>query len=50
MEKIIAKEVNPAYVDFSFYFYDECLTSVSRENCAVYIIQGDRESYDRFNM
>jgi len=28
MKKIIAKEVNPAYVDFSFYFYDDGLKSV----------------------
>ena len=50
MEKIIAKEVNPAYVDFSFYFYDDSLKSVSGENCAVYIIPGDRRRYGGFNL
>jgi hypothetical protein len=50
MEKIIAKEVNPAYVDFSLYFYDDSLKSVSGENCAVYIVPGDRERYGGFNM
>ena len=50
MEKIIAKEVNPAYVDFSFYFYDDSLKSVSGENCAVYIVPGNRERYGGFNM
>jgi len=50
MEKIIAKEVNPAYVDFSLYFYDDSLKSVSGENCAVYIVPGNRERYGGFNM
>lgn len=50
MKKIIAKEVNPAYVDFSFYFYDDSLKSVSGENCAVYIVPGNRERYGGFNM
>jgi hypothetical protein len=50
MKKIIAKEVNPAYVDFSFYFYDDSLKSVSGENCAVYIIPGDRRRYGGFNL
>ena len=50
MEKIIAKEVNPAYVDFSLYFYDDSLKSVSGENCAVYIIPGDRRRYGGFNL
>ena len=50
MKKIIAKEVNPAYVDFSFYFYDDSLKSVSDENCAVYIIPGDRRRYGGFNL
>lgn len=43
MKKIIAKEVNPAHVDFSFYFDDDGLKSVGGENCAVYI-PGDRWS------
>ena len=47
MRKIIAKEVNPAHVDFSFYFEDEGLTNKSGENCAVYI-PGDRW-HDGFN-
>jgi hypothetical protein len=50
MEKIIAKEVNPAYVDFSLYFYDDSLKSVSGENCAVYIVPGDRRRYGGFNL
>ena len=50
MKKIIAKEVNPAYVDFSLYFYDDSLKSVSGENCAVYIVPGDRKRYGGFNM
>jgi hypothetical protein len=50
MKKIIAKEVNPAYVDFSFYFYDDSLKSVSGENCAVYIVPGDRRRYGGFNL
>jgi len=48
MKKIIAKEVNPAYVDFSYYFDDDGLKSVGGENCAVYIIPADRRS--GFNM
>jgi hypothetical protein len=43
MKKIIAKEVNPAHVDFSFYFDDDGLKSVGGENCAVYI-PGNRRS------
>ncbi len=46
--KIIAKEVNPAYVDFSYYFDDDGLKSVGGENCAVYIISADGRS--GFNM
>jgi hypothetical protein len=49
MKKIIAKEVNPAHVDFSFYF-DDGLKSISGENCAVYIIPADRRRYSGFNM
>jgi hypothetical protein len=47
MENIIAKEVNPAHVDFSFYFDDDGLKSIGGENCAVYI-PGDRW-HDGFN-
>lgn len=47
MKKIIAKEVNPAHVDFSYYFEDDSLKSISGENCAVYI-PGDRW-HDGFN-
>ena len=50
MKKIIAKEVNPSNVDFSFYFDDDGLKSVGGENCAVYIVPADRRRYDGFNM
>ena len=50
MKKIIAKEVNPRYVDFSYYFDNDGLKSVGGENCAVYIVPGDRERYGGFNM
>lgn len=50
MKKIIAKEVNPAHVDFSFYFDDDGLKSVGGKNCAVYIVPADRRRYDGFNM
>jgi hypothetical protein len=50
MEKIIAKEVNPAHVDFSYYFDDDGLKSIGGENCAVYIVSGDRRKYNGFNM
>ena len=49
MKKIVAKEVNPAHVDFSFYFDDDSLKSAGGENCAVYIVPGDRRRYG-FNM
>src|SRR5690606_6762707 len=44
MKKIIAKEVNPDFVDFSLYFDDDGLKSIGGENCAVYIISADRRS------
>jgi hypothetical protein len=50
MKKIIAKEVNPAHVDFSYYFDDDGLRSVAGENCAVYIVPADRRRYSGFNM
>ena len=50
MKKIIAKEVNPAHVDFSFYFDDDGLKSVGGENCAVYIVPADRRRNSGFNM
>ena len=50
MKKIITKEVNPRYVDFSYYFDDDGLKSISGENCAVYIIPADRRRYNGFNM
>jgi len=50
MKKIIAKEVNPSYVDFSYYFDDDGLKSAGGENCAVYIVPGDRRRYSGFNM
>lgn len=50
MKKIIAKEVNPTHVDFSFYFDDDGLKSISGENCAVYIIPADRRRYSGFNL
>lgn len=50
MKKIIAKEVNPSHVDFSFYFEDDSLKSNSGENCAVYIIPADRSRNSGFNL
>ncbi len=50
MRKIIAKEVNPAHVDFSFYFDDDGLKSIGGENCAVYIVPADRRRNGGFNM
>jgi len=50
MRKIIAKEVNPAHVDFSFYFDDDGLKSIGGENCAVYIVPADRRRNSGFNM
>jgi len=50
MKKIVAKEVNPAHVDFSFYFDDDSLKSAGGENCAVYIVPADRRRYSGFNM
>ena len=50
MKKIIAKEVNPARVDFSFYFDDDGLKNVGGENCAVYIIPADRRRHSGFNL
>ena len=50
MKKIIAKEVNPSHVNFSFYFEDEGLTNKGGENCAVYIVPADRRRYFGFNM
>ncbi len=44
MKKIIAREVNPAHVDFEFYFDGDCFTNEGGENCAVYI-PGDRNHY-----
>lgn len=41
---IIAREVNPGYVDFRFYFDDEGMTSKGGKNCACYI-PGDRDHY-----
>ena len=49
MKKIVAKEVNPAHVNFSFYFDDDSLKSAGGENCAVYIVPGDRRD-GGFNM
>lgn len=50
MEKIIAKEVNPALIDFSYYFDDDGLKSVGGENCAVYIVPADSRRYGGFNL
>ena len=47
MKKIIAREVNPRYVDFSYYFDDDGLKSIGGENCAVYIIVN--EGYGRIS-
>ena len=49
-KKIIAKELHPSHVDFSFYFDDDGLKSISGENCAVYIVPADRLWYAGFNM
>ena len=50
MKKIIAKEVNPSHVDFSFYFDDDGLKGVDDENYTVYIVPADRKRYFGFNM
>ena len=50
MKKITAKEVNPAHVDFSYYFDDDGLKSVGGENCAVYIVPADERKNTGFNM
>ena len=50
MKKIIAKEVNPSHIDFSYYFDDDGLKSVGGKNCAVYIVSGDRKRYSGFNI
>ena len=50
MKKIIAKEVNPIHVNFSYYFDDEGLTSIGGKNCAVYIVPANRRAYSGFNM
>jgi len=50
MNKIVAKEVNPAHVDFSYYFDNDGLKSIGGENCAVYIVPADRRRYNGFNM
>jgi len=50
MKKIIAKEVNPRYVDFSYYFDDDSLKGVGDENSIVYIVSGDKRRYGGFNM
>lgn len=39
---IIAREVNPSYVDFSSYFDDDGLTNKGGDNCACYIVQNER--------
>lgn len=50
MKKIIAKELNPSHVDFSFYFDNDGLKSIGGENCAVYIVPADRRRNSGFNM
>jgi hypothetical protein len=45
MKKIVAREINPSYVDFSYYFDNDGLKSIGGENCAVYIVPGDRRRY-----
>mgnify|MGYP000844872455 CR=1 FL=1 len=50
MKKIIAREVNPAHVDFSYYFDDDGLKSIGGKNCAVYIIPANRGRYSGFNL
>ena len=50
MQKIIAKEVHPALIDFSYYFDDDGLKSVGGENCAIYIVPADSRRYGGFNL
>lgn len=50
MKKIIAKEVNPIHVNFSYYFDDDGLKSIGGENCTVYIVPADRRRNSGFNM
>lgn len=50
MRKIVAKEVNPAHVDFRHYFDDDGLKGISDENCAVYIVPANRRRNVGFNM
>lgn len=50
MKKIVAKEVNPAYVDFRHYFDDDELKGINDKNCTVYIIPAGRRRYSGFNL
>jgi len=40
--EIIAREVNPSHIDFSIYFDDDGLRSISGKNCACYILGSRR--------
>ena len=44
MRKIIAKEVAPYDIDFSYYFDSDSFTNASGKNCACYI-PGNRDSH-----
>ena len=51
MRKIVAKEVNPAHVDFRHYFDDDRLKGIiDDENCAVYIVSANGRRNACFNM
>lgn len=50
MRKIVAKEVNPAHVDFRHYFDDDGLKGIDDENCIVYIVPANRRRYNGFNL
>jgi hypothetical protein len=50
MKKIIAKEVNPAHIDFRHYFDDDGLKGIGDENCTVYIVPASRRRNSGFNM
>jgi hypothetical protein len=50
MKKVVAKEVSPRLVDFSYYFDDDGLKSAGGENCAVYIVPPRRRRSSGFNM
>lgn len=50
MSKIIAREVPPECINFSFYFDNDGFTNAGGENCAVYIVPTNRRRNSGFNM